>query len=328
MQIKEHILHYLQANPGTPPDSFFRHLHFPHIDTRAELEHLVASGAVEVVDGGLRVAHYPDTDTEQHLGTCASCGDRCICLSSLPPEIMDRWRLITAGRPFPESRFSQYHVTAATSLARAALILKRRLATPLKIFVLGDDDLVSIALSLLDRNVSVSVLEADVRILRFIDRAARKYDMNIECALYDAREPLPHRYLGMFHSFFADPTPSLDCPRLFLSRCIQAMRNEVGSRGYTSLYPTDSPLLLHHQKDLTNMGLLITMSIPGFAEYEPVSPIIDESSGHGTSFSESMIELTTTRQTRALIAERYEGSMEILLGKIPGASFGHEPEST
>ncbi|MCS7172170.1 MAG: bis-aminopropyl spermidine synthase family protein [Armatimonadetes bacterium] len=201
---------------------------------------------------------------------CSRCGGRGVELGVLGEEVTERFRAIARHRPPALQAFDQGYVTEETTLARVAFALDRGDVQGKEIFVLGDDDLVSIALALTHQPRRVVAVDVDERIVGFIREVARQEDLGmVEAHVYDVRSPLPEAWRARFDTFFTDPTESLRGFRTFLERGVAALHG-AGAAGYFGLTHGESSLekWARIQRILLDLGAVITDIRDGFNAYD------------------------------------------------------------
>ncbi len=200
--------------------------------------------------------------------TCPTCEGRGVVLDLLG-DIRERFHTIAQQRPTPLRQFDQGYVTPEVTLARVAFLWERGDLVHKDIIVLGDDDLVSLALALTRRPRRVVVLEIDERLVRFIEEQKAAHQLTaLEIVQHDLREPLPEALCGRFDVFVTDPTESFVGFRAFTERGLLALRG-AGSAGYFGLTHVESSLKKWRdiQRFLLDYGLVITDLRDGFNRY-------------------------------------------------------------
>jgi S-adenosylmethionine/arginine decarboxylase-like enzyme len=122
--------------------------------------------------------------------------------------------------------YDQFFATAPTSIRKAMAIQAKTGIKGTKIALLGDDDLLSVAIPLLNPNYSeIVVFDIDELQLEKIKELATKEGFkNISTQHYDARMPLPKKYLNYFDVAFTDPPYTKTGFDLFLDRCIELVK--------------------------------------------------------------------------------------------------------
>lgn len=238
------------------------------------LNSLTEAGVVVVEDGSLRVspaghAWVEAARTEApFVARCRTCGGRGLDLG-LFQELLAWLREIGRSRPAPIKEFDQGYVTPESTVARVALLAARGDLADKELLVLGDDDLVSLAAAFTRRPKRVVVLEVDPRLTRFIEEAARAYDLVVEVLEQDIRARWPEHLLHRFDTFLTDPPETLEGLDLFLGRGLASLKGPRCA-GYFGLTFTECSLekwqLL--QRRLTGrFGVVITDIIANFNEY-------------------------------------------------------------
>jgi predicted methyltransferase len=217
--------------------------------------------------------------------SCVSCGGTGI---ELDPDgrhsrLYERLEAIIEARPAADVTVDQAKCTIDT-LARRLLFLHAWHAFDgTSILFLGDDDFVSIAACspefcddyfIPDVDASVkpfkaTVLDIDTRILGKIDElAAQVLAPNLTTVVHDVRKPLPVDLRHQFDVVFTDPPYTLDGCTLFLSRAIDALRQEKGTRIFLSFGHVSQDVMQKIQSMIVETGLVIEAAYPAFNEYE------------------------------------------------------------
>lgn len=201
-------------------------------------------------------------------------------------------------RPSVDVQIDQSKCTPETSLRRAVLCLKHHVLIGKKILCVGDDDLVSVSISLLLQRLfpvgehtvtRVDVLDIDERFLQYIETISKERGLPIQCRRLDLREPLPMNLHGQYDCFFTDPPYTLQGMSLFLSRGIQALKREKGLPIFLSFAHKPPAFMLAMQRELVRMGLMVSANFPRFNAYEAAEMIANRS---------QMFVLRTTEQTK------------------------------
>jgi predicted methyltransferase len=232
---------------------------------------LEKSGFVSVLDNGFYL-----TDDGQNIAkklhpvediSCKSCEGRGIILEKFS-EIKDKFLRIQKRRPVPLRKFDQGYVTPSTTLSRFALAYERGDIYGKEIFVLGDDDLISLVLGLSGLPKRITLVEIDRRLTDFIHETGVKEGFKIEALTFDLRHPLPNEHINRFDTFFTDPPETLKAADAFIGRGIAALR-EPGSAGYFGFTRREASLTKWHelQKMLLKYRIVFTDIIHNFNEY-------------------------------------------------------------
>jgi len=138
-----------------------------------------------------------------------------------------------------------------------------------EILVLGDDDLLSVALSLTGAPKRVVALDIDPRIVDFLTWIARDRRLALDVVHHDLRYPLPPELTGDFDAFVCDPTESLRGFLAFAWRGVSSLRGP-GCAGYLGLTRREASLTKwrHIQQELLESGTVITDLRDDFHAYE------------------------------------------------------------
>jgi predicted methyltransferase len=167
----------------------------------------------------------------------------------------------------PNFKLDQYPCSWETSVKRARKIIDDTPTSGRKVLFLGDDDLTSIALGLMS-DAEIHVIDCDIRILRIIEKAAKKYGLNITLHKHDLRKELPSNLKNRFDIFISDPPYTLEGITLFTFRGWQALAKEGGERAYICFLPWMlGRKYIKIQKFFLDLGFTIIEIISSFNEY-------------------------------------------------------------
>ncbi|GAB6102923.1 N(4)-bis(aminopropyl)spermidine synthase [Thermococcus atlanticus] len=234
-----------------------------------ELGHITFEGASIVLtqSGRKLVEKYGIGRREDY--TCSHCEGKTVELSAFS-DLLQQFRKIVKERPLPKHDFDQAYVTPETTVARIALMHTRGDLENKEVFVLGDDDLTSIALMLSGLPKRIAVLDIDERLVRFIEKTADELGYgNIEMFTFDLREPLPDYALHRFNTFITDPPETVEAIRAFVGRGIATLKGP-GCAGYFGITRRESSLDKWREIQrllLNEFGVVITDIIRNFNEY-------------------------------------------------------------
>ncbi len=183
--------------------------------------------------------------------------------------IYDRYKQIVKERPDAIAEYDQGFITPESVVARIGFALQKGDIAGKKIIILGDDDLLSIGISLTNLAEKITVLEIDERLIEFIKNKSKKYKLNIDAKLFDLREKLPDDIVGKYDTFFCDPSETPAAFKAFIAKGIATL-NEPGSAGYFGITTAEaSPLKWWKmEKFLISLKTVITDILPEFSEYE------------------------------------------------------------
>ena len=183
-------------------------------------------------------------------------------------------------RPRVDVTIDQAKATIETAFRRAMLCFERQCLIGKRILCVGDDDLISIALGFLlkelfpdknFRNNLIYVFDIDERFVNYINTIAKEYQLPVECHNVDLKDPLPISFANSFDCFFTDPPYTIDGLTLFLSRGVSALKKEKGLTVFLSFgqKPINERLML--QETILDHGLTIAEVFQAFNTYEGAS---------------------------------------------------------
>lgn len=221
-------------------------------------------------------------------------------------EVKEALNEIFINRPQADVTIDQSKCTADTAIKRAVLCLRNSALIGKRILCIGDDDLVSIALGFLLKKLfsdirysktKICVMDIDNRILDYISSIAKKEELPINCEYVDLRSPLSESFKGQFDCFFTDPPYTLQGMNLFLSRGLEALKNESGLNIFLSYAHKSPEFELNMQKYFVDMGLMVSEILTAFNDYDGAEIIGNIG---------QMIILKTTTSSKSLIENYYQ----------------------
>ena len=225
-----------------------------------------SNGKLSITEEGRRIAN--EAGLMPPLGRiCEHCKGRGIDISSME-EAYNLYSELVKSRPKPISDFDQGYISIDGVMARVAYMDYRNDLSGSDVLVMGDDDLVSIAMAATSLPRSITVIEIDQRLIDFINSIAREYGFNIHAQTYDVRKDLPEEMRRKFDVFVTDPVETIPGIKLFLSRATSGLKGE-GSAGYFGLTTLEASKRKWReiQRMLHEMNFVITDIIPKFSTY-------------------------------------------------------------
>jgi len=229
-------------------------------------------GFINFEDGKIKTTEKIDKDFKYILPfpsnlICSSCEGRGVNIKNTG--IYEKFYEIQKTRPKPIQKYDQGNITPESTVARIALMLKRGDVSNKRIIVLGDDDLVGIALGLTGLPADVLVLDIDDRLIEFTNNVAKENNLNVRAEVFDLRKPLPEELKGKFDVFVTDPPEAKKAFKIFLQKGIWTLKDK-GSAGYIGMTLIDSSLMKWRelQKIIIDSGATITDIIRSFNKYE------------------------------------------------------------
>ncbi len=219
---------------------------------------------VVILSGG-RVRLNPDiAEQYSHLRQmgdpgCGRCDRTGYIIDGYFERLLGEWSEIIKDRPEAVERFDQGFISEEGVIRRVEYMYERGDILGAEIFIMGDDDLLSIALALTRLPKKIQVVEIDERLVSFINKIARERDLPLEAQIFDAQNPLPERFQKHFDVFVTDPVETLPGLTLFVSRAIASLRGK-GSSGYLGLTTIEASLgkWFEIEKRFLEMGFVIT----------------------------------------------------------------------
>ena len=190
---------------------------------------------------------------------CSCCENTGIEIKGYFKELLDRWSQATKGRPEAIEVFDQGFISPEGVIRRVAYIYERGDLLDSEIFIMGDDDLLSIALALTGLPKRVQVVEIDERLVNFINNVAKKQNLSLRADVYDAQQALPDKFKEKFDVFITDPVETLPGFTLFLSRATSSLKG-IGCAGYLGLTTIEASKKkwFEIEKRFLDMGFVIT----------------------------------------------------------------------
>ncbi len=200
---------------------------------------------------------------------CSHCSGTGVVIDGLFKEVEERFVEITRNRPLPVGEFDQGFVRPQDTLRRMIFMYQRGDIEGREIFILGDDDLLSVAIGLTGMAKRITVVEIDKRLVEFIEEFSRRYTPGlITVQQYNVLEPLPENEQGRYQVCVTDPVETHNGFKLFVTRCLSTLEG-VGSAAYIGLTHLEASLKKWHayQRMFNDAGLAITDIIRDFAYY-------------------------------------------------------------
>ncbi|MDI9646681.1 MAG: bis-aminopropyl spermidine synthase family protein [Archaeoglobales archaeon] len=198
---------------------------------------------------------------------CINCEGTGYVINKHFSEILRRYREIVKNRPEAVDVYDQGFISPEGIIRRVEFIHERGDLYG-KIFVVGDDDLFSIAAALTDLPEKIFVVDIDERLVNFINNAAKEYGLRIEAMVYDVQQAFPEELRRKFDIFVTDPVETIPGLKLFFSRAVSTLKG-VGSAGYFGITTLEASRRKWYEieKMIYDMGFVITDMIRKFSVY-------------------------------------------------------------
>jgi N4-bis(aminopropyl)spermidine synthase len=261
---------------------------------------------VRLTPGGRAALAGPDGAIRLRA-TCPECDGRG---EIVPPELAGlaaTLREIAAAMPGAKAELDQTHCTVDTKLARVLRLYQARAVAGQRILVLGDDDLISVALAHVAAQAPgaaairrLAVVDTDADVLAWIDQHVASTGTVVETVLHDLRRPLPAALAAGFDVVLTDPPYTLAGAQLFLSRAVSALVPEPGRHVFFSFGARRPDETIAVQRAMADMGLVVKSLAAGFNSYLGAGVLA------GTS---NLYHLRTAAGARPMIDGDYSGPL-------------------
>jgi N4-bis(aminopropyl)spermidine synthase len=238
---------------------------------------------------------------------CPECGGRG---EIVPPELAGlaaTLQAIADGTPAAKAELDQTHCTVDTKLGRVLRLQGARALAGQRILVLGDDDLISVALAHFAAGTGntaairrLTVIDTDADILDWIGLQVAGTGVTVETVRHDVRHRLPQSLLGGFDVVLTDPPYTVPGAQLFLSRAVSALTPQPGQHVFFSFGARRPDETLAVQRAMGEMGLVVRSLAAGFNTYLGAGVLA------GTS---NLYHLRTAAGARPLIDGDYDGPL-------------------
>ena len=236
----------------------------------SELEKMKKEGLVEFLNGEIHLTDKGKDEIKRLKISyfdvrCPECNGRGF--KTDPFGILNRFKEIVENRPRPTAEYDQGYIREEDLMQRIAFIYERGDVEGANIMVIGDDDLISIALALTGMPEKITVLEIDERLINFINKVAMNLNLNISAQKFDVRHDVPEQFLGKYDIFITDPVETIPGITLFLSRAASTLKDN--GAGYFGLTHIEASLRKWQEieKILLDMNFVITDIIRDFNVY-------------------------------------------------------------
>lgn len=198
---------------------------------------------------------------------CHHCDGRGVDIRSIG--IYDEFLSIRKIAPKPIQKYDQGNITPESTVARVVLMRLRGDIAGKRIIILGDDDLVGIALGLTRMPSEVLVLDIDDRLVDFTNRISAEKKLAVRAQVFDLRYPLPKDLKENFDVFVTDPPEAKKLFTAFIQKGIWTLKGE-GCVGYIGMTLIDSSTQKWSelQSTILKSGAAITDIIRDFNKYD------------------------------------------------------------
>ncbi len=236
---------------------------YPSRNFFVKIREMEKEGVIEIDGGMVRLSSKYREKYSSLKGiddiTCSYCEKTGVEIKGYFKDLLDKWKKVTKSRPEAVEVFDQGFISPEGVIRRVAYIYERGDLLDSEIFIMGDDDLLSIALALTKLPKRVQVVEIDERLVSFINEVAEKENLPLKANIFDAQYALPDEFKGKFDVFITDPVETLPGFTLFVSRATSSLKG-IGSAGYLGLTTIEASRekWFEIEKRFLEMGFVIT----------------------------------------------------------------------
>jgi predicted methyltransferase len=242
-----------------------------------------------------------------HSSVCQSCDGRAVVVGDELEEVAAELTKIAEAAPAARLEIDQSHCTVPTKLRRVLLLHDAAALMGRRILILGDDDLMSVAIDRVGRRIGFAgsikelvVVDVDAAVLEFCRARLRGAQFPVTLFEHDLREPLPKKFEGRFDTIFTDPPYTPAGAELFLSRAATALLSRTVGQIFFCFGMKPPHEALRIQSAIARMGLVTRRLARNFNEYHGSDSVAGVS---------HLYHLTSTGVTHPLIGDRYRGSL-------------------
>lgn len=234
---------------------------------------LVASGRPARLTG--RGRELADGMAGAYLATCAceQCRGQGFTIRPGLRDAAPRLASMVAGAPPPDPTLDQSHCTIESKLRRIAYMEEAGALGNKSVLLLGDDDLMGVAIVLAVRTAGMVpparlvVLDIDSAIVEYTRAAWARLGAGGQAIAHDLRLPLPAGLELGFDAVLTDPPYTQPGGELFMSRAAQALGPGPGRHAFCSFGPKSPDSSSRFQHAITGMGFSIHRLIRNFNDY-------------------------------------------------------------
>jgi predicted methyltransferase len=239
--------------------------------------------------------------------TCPTCEGIGLCVPEELEPLVAALARLAAEAPAPRTELDQSHCTPETKLRRALALHQVGALEGKRVLLLGDDDLVSLAIHLLAARAGfaetireLALVDVDKAVLAYVGSELVDTPFRVSRVEHDLRRPLPSALTGSFDTVFTDPPYTAEGAEVFLSRAASALGPAGGGNLFLAFGPKPPRESLRLQGTIARMGFVTRRIVANFNEYFQAGIL------GGTSH---LYHLISTADTRPLVTGTYEGAL-------------------
>jgi len=205
---------------------------------------------------------------------CPACDGRGVASAEVTKALQGDLERAAAAAPEAKPELDQTHCTVATKINRVLAMHEAGALAGTRILILGDDDLVSVAIARFAALAGMpgeirrlTVLDSDADVLACVAAQTSGTGVAVELVRHDLRAPLPEALRGAFDVVCTDPPYTVAGAELFLSRAVAALGGEAGQHVFFSFGARRPEETLRTQQLIAGMGLTVRSMTPNFNSY-------------------------------------------------------------
>jgi predicted methyltransferase len=209
---------------------------------------------------------------------CPACGGRGVVSPDVTARLTAELTVAAEAAPEAKPELDQTHCTVGTKISRVLAMYEAGALAGTRILLLGDDDLVSVAIArfaALDGGPAgsagqvrqLTVLDTDQDVLDCIAAQTAGTGLDLRLVRHDLRQPLPPELAGAFDVACTDPPYTVAGAELFLSRAVAALAPGGGQHVFFSFGARRPADMLRTQELIAGVGLVLRGLTPNFNEY-------------------------------------------------------------
>ena len=205
-------------------------------------------------------------------------------------ELQKKFAQIAQHRPPPMPELEQGFLTEDSVMRRVAWLDRCGDLLQKEIILLGDDDLLSVALALTGRPAQLVVFEIDARLVDFLNEHAQQANWPLHAYKHDLRQPLPEEFSGRFDVFITDPLETVEGFLVFVEQGLSALKPGAGQAGYfglTKIEASPEKWRLFERKLIEQHELFISDVLRDFGFYENWPYLMETASQQSALLSET-----------------------------------------
>lgn len=242
---------------GDGPSSLSALVAASGVDRRMVQQVLEALGNQVVADRSGRLALQGDVDVPP-TGVCRR------------DSLRDQLAVVRSWLPPDQADLDHVSATVDTMARRAEFFADQYDLVGRTVLCVGDHDLTSVALTLLEPTCRALVVDIDPSVLAVLARARDTFGLDITLARADLRLGLPHRCAAAADLAFTDPPYSPEGMSLFVARCLDGLA-ETGHERVAFAYGFARSQVVRGfqtQDALHQLKLAYEAVLPGFNRFD------------------------------------------------------------